>query len=940
MNKLIKSGLALVMGLMSATGVMAQGPMNQPMPLDTAIRSGVLPNGLTYYIRHNENPKGQADFYIAQKVGSILEEDNQRGLAHFLEHMCFNGTENFPKKGIINWLESIGVKFGYNLNAYTSVDETVYNISSVPVARQSVQDSCLLILHDWSCALSLEDEEIEAERGVIHEEWRRSAVGQMRLIEQFLPKIYPDNKYGQRLPIGIMDVVDNFPPQAIKDYYHTWYRPDQQGIIVVGDIDVDYIEGKIKEMFSPIPMPENAKERYYVQVEDTPGTIYAIGADKEMTAPTTYMMFKVDKLLPREVNNTIAHYAVHYMTDMVANMLSQRLEDIANRPDAPFAMASAEIGDFFVASTKDALSLYVIGKDDLLKSTEAAYRELLRAVRGGFTVSEYERACSELRSNYQRLFDSRNDTPTDNFSRELVRVFIENEPAPGIEVEKQIMDMLSQQIPLEAINEMLPQLVGADNRVVMMMLPEAEGVKVPTEEEVAAGLASVDAETIEPYKEELKDEPLIPSLPAPGAIVSETHNAQWDATEFVLSNGVHVIVKPTNFKENEIKFEAIARGGYSSFPESAADNIIFMPYAMGNYGLGTYTNTDIKKYLQGKQAAVSFNVNAFYRELTGSSNKQDLATLFELLYAHFTEYTINEDEFAAAQNMISGVLANQESTPDFAFGQLVHNTLFTAAAEQQITTAAIKKADCAGTVALAKALLANAKDFTFNFVGNIDMDVFKPLMLQYLATLPVDGKSIGYVQNAGFEPANGSEVTEKSMVMSTPQEWAFFMVGAKEEYTAKNQIMVSMLSQILSTRLLNKVREEMGATYSIFAGGNLRRQIDRNVMIQIPFPFKPEMKAEVIDAVNEIIEGLGKEITAEELGKVREYLVKEATASLEENEDWSGAISATALNGVDTFNGREEVINSITVDDLTAMWREILSQNNRRLILLSPEAAE
>ncbi|MDE6136356.1 MAG: insulinase family protein, partial [Muribaculaceae bacterium] len=275
MKKLFKSGLLLVAGVLTAFAAKAQMPELPQLPVDSAVIVGKLDNGLTYYIRHNETPKGQADFYIAQKVGSVLEEENQRGLAHFLEHMCFNGTKNFPGNSLIDWLESVGVKFGYNLNAYTSVDETVYNISNVPTARESVQDSCLLILHDWANDLLLDTEEIDKERGVIHEEWRRSNVGQMRIIEELLPTIYPDNRYGYRLPIGTMEVVDNFDPQALRDYYHKWYRPDQQGIIVVGDIDPVRIEAKIKELFSPIKMPENAAERVYFDVADNEGTIYA-----------------------------------------------------------------------------------------------------------------------------------------------------------------------------------------------------------------------------------------------------------------------------------------------------------------------------------------------------------------------------------------------------------------------------------------------------------------------------------------------------------------------------------------------------------------------------------------------------------------------------------------------------------------------------------------
>ncbi|MDE6369835.1 MAG: insulinase family protein, partial [Muribaculaceae bacterium] len=307
-------------GLLTFGFASAQMPQQMPpVPTDTAVTVGKLDNGLTYYIRHNNTPKGQVDFYIAQKVGSILEEENQRGLAHFLEHMCFNGSENFPGNRLIDWLESVGVKFGYNLNAYTDVDETVYRINNVPATRPAVVDSCLLILHDWASALTLDPDEIDSERKVIHEEWRQAMVGEMRLIEKLLPIIYPDNRYGERLPIGTMEVVDNFPYQALVDYYHTWYRPDQQGIVVVGDINPAEIEKKIKEIFGSIKMPENAKERVYYPVDDTPGTIFAIGADPEVRNISFELMFKIDPLLPREYRNTQAYFPIEYMRSMVVS---------------------------------------------------------------------------------------------------------------------------------------------------------------------------------------------------------------------------------------------------------------------------------------------------------------------------------------------------------------------------------------------------------------------------------------------------------------------------------------------------------------------------------------------------------------------------------------------------------------------------------------------
>lgn len=939
MKKLIKSGLMLMAALfMTAGQATAQAPGEMPqLPVDSAVRVGTLPNGLTYYIRHNETPKGQADFYIAQKVGSILEEENQRGLAHFLEHMCFNGTENFPGKGIINWLESVGVKFGYNLNAYTSVDETVYNISAVPVARKSVQDSCLLILHDWACALTLDPAEIDAERGVIHEEWRRTNVGTMRILEQLLPEVYPGNKYGVRLPIGTMEVVDNFPPQAIIDYYHTWYRPDQQGIIVVGDIDPDYIEAKIKEIFTPIKMPENAKERYYVEVEDTPGTIVAVGKDAEQAAPVAMLCFKFDHPVPREARNTQMYYAVKYMTDMISAMLNARLSDIANKPDAPFAQASVDINDFFLSKTKAAVMVEIVGKGkDITPAIQAVYRELQRALQGGFTEGEYERATAELRSRYQQMYDSRNNTPSESYSREYVRSFVDNEPIPGIEFEKQIMDVLSYNIPLQAINQMFPELVTEDNRVVIVMMPDAEGYVIPADADITAAMEVVDSEEIEPYRDEVKTEPLIPALPAPGKIASEQHLDTWDATELTLGNGIKVVVKPTDFKDNEIIMVARAKGGLSTVSDDMAASVIFLPYSMGNHGLGDYTNSDLKKYLQGKQVSVDLDFDSYDRTMQGKSTIQDLPTLMEMIYAYFTEFNITADEFTAAQNMMTAALGNQESTPDFQFAKLVFSTLYSSPAKQMISVDAISKADREATLSIVKDMLANPADYTFFFVGNIDMATFKPLVEQYIATLPVGGKSVEYAYNPAVEVAEGSKTVNQSMAMQTPQTWVCYTIDGEIPYTAENRAMSSMIAQIMSKRLLNKVREEMGATYSIGAVGQLDRFDRNNFIVQIPFPMKPDMQDQVFAAIEEIFNAMTTDITDEELNPVKEFMVKETAENLEENSAWAGAMSAVTLNGVQTFLNEAEVVNSITTADLMKFWKSVLDLNSRQTVILEP----
>ncbi len=942
MKKTFKFLFLLVAGMMMLPA-MASAQQMPPVPVDQNVKIGTLPNGMTYYIRHNDYPKGQADFFIAQKVGSILEEDNQRGLAHFLEHMCFNGTKNFPGNQVVSWLESVGVKFGRNLNAYTSIDETVYNISSVPTERESVQDSCLLILHDWANDLLLADEEIDKERGVIHSEWLRSMVGQMRILEKILPEIYPGDRYGYRLPIGTIDVIDNFPYQAIRDYYEAWYRPDQQGIIVVGDIDVDRIEKKIIEMFSPIEMPANAPERVYYPVSDNKGTIYAVGSDKEQSNAIVQLMIK-QEAMPDEMKGTVAPLVQDYMTSMITYMLNTRFGDIAAKPDAPFAQAGANYGEFFVAKTKDALTVSGVAKgDDIKPALASIYREVLRAKRGGFTASEYDRARKEYLSRLETQYKNRDKVESTRYAREYVKHFIDKEPIPGIEFEYQMMPMLVNQIPVDAINMTFAQMITDDNRIVMALLPEKEGLANPTDEELDALMKSVDAETIEAYADDVKTEPLIPQLPAAGKIVSEKENPLYGTIEWTLSNGAKVIIKKTAFKDDEILFSASSKQGTSIFGEEKANDLIFMPYVMQQTGLGNYTNTDLQKYAAGKQFRVSPTFDDNTCGFRGFSTPKDIQSLMEVIYMSFTALNVTEDEYAAMQNMYVGALQNQEVDPQYIFQKSIAATLYNSPRKQAIDTKAIKAADRQSILDMAHALTANAADFTFAFVGNVDIDALRPLVEQYIASLPGDAsKAVKEFKFNDALKANGGTATDTfTAKMQTPQTYAAILCMGEMPYTSKNAKIASIAGQILTSRLIASVREREGAVYSISASGSLGRIADgQNCTMQSVFPMKPEMKDKVLSIIATEFDNLTKDITEEELKKVQEYMVKNAIEAYEKNGSWLSAISGYETNGVDSFNASEDVINAITVADVQDFVKQLLAQKNYRVIILDPEVAE
>lgn len=941
MKKFCKLLTLLVVALFVAPFAQAQMPQAPQLPLDSAVRIGKLPNGLTYYIRHNETPKGQADFYIAQKVGSILEEDNQRGLAHFLEHMCFNGTKNFPGSNIIDWLETVGVKFGRNLNAYTAIDETVYNISNVPVARTEVQDSCLLILHDWANNLLLEDEEIDKERGVIHEEWRSRNVGSQRILEQLLPTLYPDNRYGYRMPIGTMEVVDNFPYKALRDYYEKWYRPDLQGIIVVGDIDVDRIEGKIKEMFADIEMPANAAERVYFPVPDHQGTIYAIGHDPEQKNNIVELMILSDPL-PQEMTNTEMYYVQHYITDMISSMLNSRFQEMSSKPDAPFAAAFADYGGYLLsAKTKDAFTVGGVAKDnDIAPVFEAVYRELLRAAKYGFEKSEYERAKNEYLANVEKAYNNRNSTETSSYVDEYVRNFLDGVPAPGIATDYEIAQKYASMLPVEAINATVAEMVSDDNRVVLAMLADNTEGNYATEQQLSEIVAKVNAEEIKPFVDNVKTEPLIEKLPAPGQIVEEKDLAQWGATEWILSNGARVIVKPTKFKDDEILFAAQAIDGTASLGKKYIPSLIFGQYAFDNYSFGSYTNNDLTKYLAGKKANLSFSFGDYTREISGDTTPKDLPTLMELIYSAFTQLHYDAEEFASLQNMLTGVLKNQETTPDYKFGKLLTDNLYTGDRHKVISTEIVKQADPEMTTKAAKALLNNAADYTFMFVGNVDLKTLRPLVEQYIATLPGNPafsvKTIPEFHAENFIK-KGSETVAAKAKMETPQTSVFIVETADIPYTSKDAKVASIVGQIMSKRLLKTVREDMGAVYSIGAASTLSRLGPSNAIVQTQFPMKPEMKKEVLDFIAKEFQAMTGNVTQAELDAVREYMVKTANESKELNEGWLGAMQGWLLNDVDSFNNAVDELNSITVADVQNFLKKMNAQKNYRVIYQDPE---
>lgn len=937
MRRIMRLAFVAIAGFACMPAVVRAQQM-PPVPVDKEVRIGKLDNGLTYYIRHNEYPKNQVDFYIAQKVGSILEEDDQRGLAHFLEHMCFNGTKNFPGNSMVKWLESVGVKFGYNLNAYTSIDETVYRISSVPTERIGVQDSCLMILSDWADGLLLNGKDIDEERAVIHEEWRSQLPPNMRILEKLLPELYPDSRYGHRLPIGTMEVVDHFPHQALRDYYEKWYRPDLQGIVVVGDIDVDRIEGKIKELFSKIEKPVNPAERVYYPVADNEKPIVAFGSDKEQDKYVAQIMFKYDAL-PDSLKGTMADITTAYLLDMAQMMLQIRLNELGQKADAPFAAASAFYGEFIMAKTKQAFQFAMLPKGNSFdEGLKAVYREALRAKRGGFTATEYARCRTEYLSQLEKAYNNRNQQENKTLAESYVRNFIDKKPIPGIETEYQMMSMIVNQIPVEAVNQVFSQIVSDKNLVVLGMMPAREGEACPKDEDILALLSQVEAENIAPYVDNVKDEPLVSELPAAGKVVKENMLSDFGAKEWILSNGAKVILKKTDFKADEINMMAVAKGGTSVYGNDKAADLMFMPAVLEQHGLGSFTNSELTKLMAGKQVSLKVSLDDYVRRLSGNTTPKDLKTYMEMIYMTFTGLTVTPDEFTAMQNLYKGVIQNQAQNPNFVFQKKVQEFLYSSPNKQVFGVSDIEKANREDILSIIREQLANAAEFTFVFSGNFDEAELKALVEQYIATLPsVKGKKQELKHNPAVEIKSGNEEKEFSLKMEVPQGSAAVIISGKMPYSFKNRLMASMSAQIISARLLSEVREKEGAVYSIYTQGSQDRLSEVSVVYQTIFQVKPEKKDRALEIIRSEFEKLAKETPVEELDKVKEFMVKQITGDEQTNSYWCSMMAGNELLPSEVCVKAEQVIQSITPKEISGYVNEVMKQNNYRVLVMMPE---
>lgn len=940
MNKL----KALVLLLVTLVMLPAMAQQMPTLPVDKAVRIGKLPNGLTYYIRHNNLPEHRANFYIAQKVGAVQEEENQRGLAHFLEHMCFNGTDHFPDNTLTQYCEKIGVKFGQNLNAYTSTDETVYNIDDVPVTENNV-DSCLLILRDWADGLTLDPKEIDKERGVIHEEWRMRSSASQRIFERNLAALYPNSRYGHRFPIGLMSVVDNFKPQELRAYYEKWYRPDLQGIIVVGDIDVDKVEAKIKALFSPIKMPANAAKYEHYPVPDNDTPIYIVDKDKEQSQAMMQVMFKHNPLVPDEYKNSVAYLTVTYMKTLAINAFNARLDEASQKADCPFTAAFASDGNYIISKTKDAFSLIILpkaGKDK--EALEAVMEEVKRANEYGFTGTEINRASEDFLSQIETIYNNRDKQKNSFFVPQYVRNFLENDPIPSIEDEYNTYKMMAQQMgqmqmTAPAASELFKELTARTdtNFVCMAMYPEKEGVTIPTADQLKQAVAAAQAAKVEAYVDNVKSEPLVPVLPKKGKIVKES-KADFGYTCWTLANGARVFFKKTDFNDSEVQFVASSFGGENAIITKDRVNTKLMPTIMNSTGLGNFTSTELQKKLAGKQVSCNVMLDKTTEVLGGTSTPKDLRTLFELIYLRFQAPANDVDAYNNNMSYLRTSLENAEKQPMKAYSDSLTSTIY----GHNPLRASLKLSDLdKANYDAIKKLYADrfnaGGDFDFFFTGAFNVDSLRAFTEQYIAPLKAVKKREHYV-DLKIEPVQGVVNNHFFRPMETPQAIVVQVWSGKNPYSMKEAAVVNALGEVLTQRYLKSIREDAGIAYSVGTDGSTSYEVNDRYQLITQCPVKPAKLDSALLLMKQGIDDIAKHgVTAEELEKVITFELKDYADNQKKNDYWMDLITEKEIWNKDLRTNYEATLKSITSKDIQDFVNNVLlKQNNCITVSMRP----
>ena len=935
----------LAAAVFAAGSAMAQFDPMQPIPADKEVRTGRLDNGLTYYIRHNEKPKGQADFYILHNVGAIQEEDDQQGLAHFLEHMAFNGTKNLPGKQLIEYLETVGVKFGYNLNAGTSWDQTVYNISDVPTSRQGIIDSAMLILHDWSHFIALRPEEIDSERGVIMEELRTRDGASWRSTMKLLQALGKGTRYEHRNLIGYLDGLKSFEHDALERFYKKWYRPDYQAIVIVGDLDAEATEARLKSLMADIPAPAaDAAQKEVIVVPDNEEPIVSIYTDPEMQGSRVQLFIK-RPAMPTQMNDKVAWEVVNVIESFLTTMENARLQEIAMQPDAPFLGAGMGSGDVIgIIPTLNATAFTAMTQDGkLAEGFEALYTEMEKIRRHGFTQSEFERAQENLMRQVERTYANRNDRTNEQFVNIYLENYRKNEPMPDAETEWKLDSMLIKMLNVETVNAFAKETIQPTNQVIVITAPEKEGIANPTEEEILAIREKVTASEIEAYEDDVVKEPLIPEgTQLKGSPVKKTvENKEYGATVWTLANGTQIVVKPTKFKADEVRMNAQSKGGLSILPDAEYYMGEMMPAVSSMSGVGKFSATELRKQLSGKSATVQPSVGEYASAVNASCSPKDIETMLQLVYLNFTQPRFDRNDYDNLMKMLRTQLENAKSNPDFQMQEKVIDVLYGHNPRRQvISTELLDEFSFEALPAIYKKLYPDGNSFRFTFVGNIDPETLKPLVEKYIGSIPASKKPMTFADDKAY-PVKGEVTEDFSTPMQQPKVSVNYTFTGDMDYSLESKAALSFLTQALNSRYLVSIREEKGGTYGVQVYGSTDWIPRETYTMTIAFDTNAEMADELCEIILKELRTIAEEgPLTEDIEKHREFMLKNWKNSLDENGPWMQYLQAKYGSGLDYLAGQEQAIRSLTNADVQALAKKILDDGNMVKVVMRPEANE
>jgi len=907
--------------------------LNSALPFDSNVRTGKLPNGLTYYVRHNNEPEHRSELRLVINAGSVLEDDDQQGLAHLNEHMCFNGTVKFPHNSLESFLEEHGARFGADLNASTGFDQTIYK-ETLPTDQGAVLDSGLDILNEWAHNVTFDSAEVEKERGVVGEEWRMGRGAFERIYNEQAPIIFAGSQYGKRSPIGLKPIIDTAHRSTVIRFYHDWYRPDLMAVIAVGDFDAAQMEQKIKAMFTPLTNPANERPRTEYKIPPHMETLVAVNTDKEMPQTVFSMMF--ERAATDEI--TVADYRKDLVTGLYDEMLNARIQEAIQKNEAPFTYGGVNDGAF-LGHLRSFSIFALLRQDSVQAGVSAILGQVYRAKQTGFTASELNRAKKSLLSKMEKSWQERNKTKSTNFVSEYVRNFTMKEPAPGIDYEYALYKKYVPGVSLEEVNALSPKLMENASPVMTFEGPESKDYTPPTKEELLAALDHAQSEHFAAYDDKTSDAPLLAKAPVPGKIVNEKKLPSIGVTVWTLSNGARVVVKPTNFKDDEILFHATAPGGSSTAPDAEYESAQNGDNIVENSGLSQFDAPTLQKMLAGKEVNVSPEVTMLKQELDGHSTKKDLETMFQLTYLYMT--APRYDSTAAASWLVrtKSEIQNLRKMPEITYSDSLTNILsqnhYRARPE---TVELLNEIDPAKAYDYYKKFYGDAGGFTFFFVGNIDLKTLRPLVEAYLASLPSTSHHSTW-HDVGIHPPKG-ELVKNVYGGTEPKSIVTMVYTGHKTFSRKNRFRLSAMAQAFQIKLREDIREDKSGVYYVRVSPSFQKYPRDEYRITINFGCNPARVEELVGEVRKQIDTLtSKPIEETYVERVHKIMANELEVNLKENKYWMSELEDAFWNDLDPAEITESsgMIDSITPNGVFETAKEYLNPTNCVQVVLYPE---